>query len=187
MMKKGIEILKRLLACAAALVMILSLATAALAEETAATEETPEAIAVPEATEEPAPAADKEDKAAFSPLYALRDDAPELTSEGFLPEDSDPSYYLVMDDEAGEWTYVDQQMFINIRRFQDVVERKRKLVWDETEIKVIPGVKFVTQHANPEQIGRRFLRCDDDRQRQEGTDSRQNRAGARRFRSAQRV
>lgn len=81
--EKGIEILKRLLACAAALVMILSLATAALAEETAATEETPEAIAVPEATEEPAPAADKEDKAAFSPLYALRDDAPELTSEGF--------------------------------------------------------------------------------------------------------
>ena len=38
MMKKGIEILKRLFACAAALVMILSLATAALAEETAATE-----------------------------------------------------------------------------------------------------------------------------------------------------
>ena len=65
-----------------------------------------------------------------------------------------------MDDEAGEWTYVDQQMFINIRRFQDVVERKRKLVWYETEIKVIPGVKFVTQHANPEQIGRRFMmRC----------------------------
>ena len=161
MMKKGIEILKRLLACAAALVMILSLATAALAEETAATEETPEAIAVPEATEEPAPAADKEDEAAFSPLYALRDDAPELTSEGFLPEDAETSYYLVMDDEAGEWTYVDQQIFINIRRFQDVVERKRKLVWYETEIKVIPGVKFVTQHANPEQIGRRFMMAED--------------------------
>ena len=71
MMKKGIEILKRLLACAAALVMILSLATAALAEETAATEETPEAIAVPEATEEPAPAADKEDKAAFGRLRSV--------------------------------------------------------------------------------------------------------------------
>ena len=161
MMKKGIEILKRLLACAAALVMILSLATAALAEEQAATEEVPEATAAPEATEKPATAAEKEDEAVFSPLYALRDDAPELTSEGFLPEDSDSSYYLVMDDEAGEWTYVDQQMFINIRRFQDVVERKRKLVWYETEIKVIPGVKFVTQHANPEQIGRRFMMAED--------------------------
>ena len=161
MMKKGIEILKRLLACAAALVMILSLATAALAEEQAATEEVPEATAAPEATEKPATAAEKEDEAVFSPLYALRDDAPELTSEGFLPEDSDSSYYLVMDDEAGEWTYVDQQMFINIRRFQDVVERKRKLVWYETEIKVIPGVKFVTQHAKPEQIGHRFLMAKD--------------------------
>lgn len=157
MCKKEIRFLKRLLACAAALALLLSLLPAAMAEE-AANEET----AAPEATETPASQTAAEDvSGAFSPIYTLRDDAPALTADGFLPEDADPSYYLVMDDEAGEWTYVDHQMFINIRRFQDVVERKRKLVWYETEIKLIPGVKFVTQHANPEQIGRRFMMAED--------------------------
>ncbi|MBE5801813.1 MAG: phosphodiester glycosidase family protein [Clostridiales bacterium] len=93
----------------------------------------------------------------FSPLYPLRDDAPALTDKGLLPEDSEEDYYLVIDEEAGEWTYIDHDMFINIRRFNDVVEKKRTLVWYETEITVAPGTKFVTQHANPEEIGRRFM------------------------------
>ncbi|NMD38565.1 MAG: phosphodiester glycosidase family protein [Christensenellaceae bacterium] len=97
----------------------------------------------------------------FSPLYPLRKDAPKLTTEGFLPEDSDENYYLLIDKEAGEWTYIDKKLFINIRSFNDVVERKRTLVWYETEVKVAPGEKFNIEHANPEQIGRRFLYAED--------------------------
>ena len=97
------------------------------------------------------------EEAAFTPLYPLRDSAPALTAEGLLPADAEEDYYLVIDDDAGEWTYVDQDMFINIRRFQDVVERSRDLVWYETEVKVAPGTKFVTQHTNPEHIGRKFM------------------------------
>lgn len=101
--------------------------------------------------------------AAFAPIYPLREDAPALTAEGFLPEDSEEDYYLVIDKEAGEWTYIDHEMFINIRSFHDTVERDRKLIWYESEIKVAPGVKFVTQHANPDPqyIGRRFLYAHD--------------------------
>jgi len=98
---------------------------------------------------------------AFSPIYPLREDAPALTAEGFLPEDSEQDYYLVFDDEAGEWVYIDHELFISIRRFNDVVERKRTLIWYETEIKVAPGLKFTTQHTNPEQIGRRFMWAQD--------------------------
>jgi len=103
------------------------------------------------------------DTAAFTPLYPLRSDAPELTAEGFLPEDSQEEYYLVIDKEAGEWTYIDHEMFINIRQFKDVVERERNLIWYETEVKVAPGVKFMTQHANPDPqyIGRKFLYAHD--------------------------
>jgi hypothetical protein len=99
--------------------------------------------------------------AAFTPLYPLRESAPTLTAEGFIPPDAEEEYYLVIDEEAGEWTYIDQNMFINIRSFQDTVERTRKLVWYETEVKVAPGTKFVTQHTNPEHIGRRFMMAED--------------------------
>lgn len=92
----------------------------------------------------------------FAPIYPLRNDAPALTAEGFIPEDAQEKYYLLMDEEAGEWVYIDHEMFISIRRFKDVVERNRKLIWYETEVKVAPGVKFITQHSNPEYIGRRF-------------------------------
>jgi hypothetical protein len=92
----------------------------------------------------------------FKPIYPLNSSAPTLTAEGFLPADADEKYYLVMDEEAGEWTYIDQNIFINIRSFQDVVEKNRKLVWYETEVKVASGTKFVTQHTNPEKIGRHF-------------------------------
>lgn len=108
----------------------------------------------------PAPAALGEE-APFQPLYPLREDAPALTAQGLLPPDAQEPYYLVMDEQAGEWTYIDRNMFINIRSFQDVVERERKLVWYETEVKVAPGTKFVTQHANPEYIGRRFRMAED--------------------------
>lgn len=98
--------------------------------------------------------------AAFKPLYPLRYSAPALTAEGFIAPDAEKEYYLLIDPDAGEWVYIDQTMFISIRRFQDVVERKRDLVWYESEIKVAPGVKFVTQHTNPEKIGRRFKRAE---------------------------
>lgn len=101
------------------------------------------------------------EETAFAPIYPLRSDAPQLTEYGLLPEDSEEDYYLVIDKEAGEWTYIDHEMFINIRQFKDVVERERNLIWYETEIKVAPGVKFVTQHANPEEIGRRFYYAHD--------------------------
>ncbi len=92
----------------------------------------------------------------FQPIYPLKAPAPVLTTEGFLPPDAEEKYYLLQDEEGGEWAYIDPTMFIRIRRFQEIVERNRKLVWYETEVKVAPGTKFVTQHANPEQIGRRF-------------------------------
>lgn len=97
----------------------------------------------------------------FKPLYPLRDDAPALTAEGFIPDDAKEKYYLVIDPDNGEWTYIDDKIFINIRSFTDVVERKRDLVWYETEIKLQPGTKFVTQHTNPEYIGRRFMKAED--------------------------
>jgi len=106
------------------------------------------------------PAAAIAQDAAFAPIYEVPG-APELTAEGFLPEGSDPGYYLLFDDEAGEWAYVDHQMFIHIKRFNDVVERDRTLIWYETEVKVKPEVRFVTQHANPEAIGRRFMWAQD--------------------------
>ncbi len=93
----------------------------------------------------------------FTPLYPLRSDAPTLTADGFLPADSQESYYLLMDAEAREWTYIDHELFINIRGFQDVVERSRDLVWYETEVKMAPGNKFTTRHTNPEYIGRKFM------------------------------
>lgn len=95
--------------------------------------------------------------APFQPIYPLRESAPKLTEDGFIPSDAEEKYYLVMDKEAKEWTYIDQNLFINIRGFQDVVERNRKLIWYETEVKVAPGNKFVTQHVNPERIGRKFM------------------------------
>ncbi|MBE5794084.1 MAG: phosphodiester glycosidase family protein [Clostridiales bacterium] len=103
----------------------------------------------------------EEAPAAFQPIYPLRSDAPALTEYGLLPEDSEEDYYLVIDKEAGEWTYIDHEMFINIRQFKDVVERDRNLIWYETEIKLAPGVKFQTQHANPEHIGRKYLYAHD--------------------------
>ncbi len=102
-----------------------------------------------------------EQEEAFSPIYPLDAPVPELTAEGFMPEDADPGYYLVIDDEAGHWTYIDQNIFVNIRRFQEVLEDNRDLVWYDSEIKVMPGTKFVTQHANPDEIGRRFMMAED--------------------------
>lgn len=103
----------------------------------------------------------QEGSEAFQPIYPLREDAPELTPYGLLPEDSEMDYYLVMDREAGEWTYIDHELFINIRKFNEVVERKRDLIWYETEIKVAPGIRFETEHANTEEIGRRFMYAED--------------------------
>lgn len=97
-----------------------------------------------------------ETKQEFSPLYPLPMAAPDLTVEGFLPEDGERKYYLHQDTDNGQWVYIDHELFIHIRRFQDVVERNRKLVWYESEIKVKPGLKFRTQHTNPEHIGRKF-------------------------------
>ncbi len=108
----------------------------------------------------PLPAAFCEEKP-FTPIYTLRPDAPTLTPEGFLPEDSEEDYYLLMDEEAGQWTYIDRTLFVNIRSFTDRVAenetKKRDLVWYETEIKTTPGIKFSTKHANPEKIGRKFV------------------------------
>lgn len=102
-----------------------------------------------------------EEAAPFAPIYPLRSDAPQLTAEGFLPEDSPEDYYLVIDKEAAEWTYIDHEMFINIRQFKDVVERNRNLIWYETEIKLAPGTKFTTQHVDPERIGRKYMYAHD--------------------------
>ena len=120
----------KLYAAVMAAVMLLASVSAALAEKTAA---------------------------AFQPIYPLREDAPELTPYGLLPENAEMDYYLVMDREAGEWTYIDHELFINIRKFNEVVERKRDLIWYETEIKVAPGIRFETEHANTEELGRRFM------------------------------
>ena len=146
-MTKGEEtmMIKRLLAALLALCLLIP--AFAIGEEAAAPAET----AAPAAAEE---------TGAFVPLYEVPG-APALTAEGFLPEGSDPGYYLLFDDEAGEWAYIDHEMFIHIKRFNGVVERDRTLIWYETEVKVKPGVKFVTQHANPEAIGRRFMWAQD--------------------------
>ena len=93
----------------------------------------------------------------FSPIYPLRANAPKLNPDGFISS----GYYLLQDDENGEWTYIDNKLFINIRRFQNVVERQRKLVWYESELKLADGQKLVTRHTNPEKIGRRFVYAED--------------------------
>lgn len=98
--------------------------------------------------------------ASFAPIYEVPG-APQLTDDGFVPDDSQEAYYLLFDNEAGEWAYIDHEMFIHIKRFNGVVERDRTLIWYETEVKVKPGVRFVTQHANPEAIGRRFMWAQD--------------------------
>ena len=48
------------------------------------------------------PMAAMAEAAAFTPIYALPEGAPELTAEGFLPEDGEEDYYLVFDEDAGE-------------------------------------------------------------------------------------
>ena len=144
------EMMKRALAFALALVMLLGCGLAETAEETAAVEETVQPAAVEETAE----------GEAFQPLYEVPG-APELTAEGFLPEGGEERYYLLFDNENGEWAYIDHEMFIHIKRFNGVVERDRTLIWYETEVKVKPGLKFVTQHANPEAIGRRFMWAQD--------------------------
>ncbi len=101
------------------------------------------------------------EEAGFQPINPLPESAPALTAEGLLPADAAEDYYLLMDDEGGRWIYIDQSLFISICRRTDVVEKKRDLVWYETEIVVAPGTKFVTQHANPEEIGRRFRIAED--------------------------
>ena len=97
----------------------------------------------------------------FQPLHPLPASAPALTSRGLLPQDAEEDYYLVIDPDGGQWVYIDRDMFIHIYRQIDVVEKERDLVWYETEIVVAPGTKFVTQHANPEEIGRRFVYAED--------------------------
>ena len=113
-----------------------------------------------ETAAETVPAETETSEAGFQPLYEVPG-APELTADGFLPEGGEQDYYLVFDDENGEWAYIDHEMFIHIKRFNGVVERDRTLIWYETEVKVKPGIKFTTQHANPEAIGRRFMWAQD--------------------------
>ena len=147
------QMMKRLAALLLAVMMLVGGALAEAAQETPAAEE-PTAVQVT-AEEETA-----EGSGAFQPLYEVPG-APALTAEGFLPEGGEEEYYLLFDDENGEWAYIDHEMFIHIKRFNGVVERDRTLIWYETEVKVKPGVKFVTQHANPEAIGRRFMWAQD--------------------------
>lgn len=90
----------------------------------------------------------------FKPIYPLRAEAPELSDEGFTIKENE--HYILIDEEKGEWSYIDNNLFVNIRRFQDTVERNRKLVWYESELKMRNGEKLITRHANPEKIGRRF-------------------------------
>ena len=97
----------------------------------------------------------------FQPINPLPSTAPALTNEGFLASDAENAYYLSMDQENGEWTYIDSSIFIHINRFTTVIPQKNKnLVWYETEIRTTPDVKLTTKHANPEQIGRKFVKAD---------------------------
>lgn len=143
--------MKRIAALLLALMLLCGCAVAETVSETV--------TEIPAAEEMPAETA-AENSGAFKPLYEVPG-SPELTADGFLPEGSEQDYYLVFDDENGEWAYIDHEMFIHIKRFNGVVERKRTLIWYETEVKVKPGLKFVTQHANPEAIGRRFMYAQD--------------------------
>ena len=149
------QIIKRFAALLLAMSLLAGLGLAETVEE-AAVEETAEVETIGETAAEAA----EEEGEAFQPLYEVPG-APELTAEGFLPEGGEQDYYLVFDEENGEWAYIDHEMFIHIKRFNGVVERDRTLIWYETEVKMKPGVKFVTQHANPEAIGRRFMWAED--------------------------
>ena len=100
-------------------------------------------------------------EATFTPIHPIPSDAPTLNEHGLIPADSKETIYWSKNEETGEWTYIDQQIFINIKKFEDVVERERTLIWYETEVKMAPELKFQTQHANPEQIGRRFVMAED--------------------------
>lgn len=70
---------------------------------------------------------------------------PELTAAGFMPSNSQPYIYASRDD--GNWVYIDDELFIRIIRYS-AKERKREMVWYETEIKCAGETRIESMLTN---------------------------------------
>ena len=116
---------------AAALVAVLALfPPAASAEATSAPHPTLE----PLQTEEPA----------VGPV------TPERDEEGFLAEDGE---WFYEDDEGGVWIYLSPTLQVDIRRYTD---RKKPLIWFETDIRTRGEERFRTVMTDPENPGAKY-------------------------------
>ncbi len=77
-----------------------------------------------------------------APALAEKDAAapielPELTKEGFLPSMEDEPF-IVIDDQAGRWIYIDDELNVQITRHENDPGEAKKLIWYETEIRCTP-------------------------------------------------
>jgi len=78
------------------------------------------------------------------------DDWPERDAEGFLEGDGE---FFYENDEAGQWTYLNRNLQIFIRRGK---ETSIPLEWFETEILTRNGESFRTAITDPEHPGKKF-------------------------------
>ena len=97
----------------------------------------------------------------FIPLSPLPMGTPALTNEGFIPKEATPHFFWSKDEEKGEWLYVDQEIFINIKKFDEHIQDNHRLIWYETEIKVSNDRHFETKYPNPERIGKTYMQADE--------------------------
>ena len=68
---------------------------------------------------------------------------PVLDTEGFLP-DADGEF-VFQDDADGLWYYISHDLYVNIRRYNDLEEEN---VWFETEIKTRGGERLLSFHED---------------------------------------
>lgn len=66
---------------------------------------------------------------------------PGLTDEGFLSMNEEP--YVSIEQEQGQWIYVDDELYISITRRKDQIDKKNA-VWYETEIKCTGKTKLTS-------------------------------------------
>lgn len=77
-------------------------------------------------------------------------DMPQLTEEGFLPEDSELDEYVYINDEDGQWIYISRDISITIKRYHD---KKNKNMWFEGDIYCSPESPLTT-HLNLTKSGK---------------------------------
>ena len=114
--------------------------SADLQKEMSETLPTPKPTATPKPTNTPRPTATpkptKTPKPTVAPVAEVK--LPELDEEGYLA-DADAEPFVLMDWDDGHWYYIDQELHIDIRRYQDP---NQVLIWYETEVICKPSVTW---------------------------------------------